>query len=126
GQDQVVALVLGEGGHLHGHVVAVLGGGVHAHGIVRADGERLADGGLGLGPAHVDGRNAAALGFLEFEAAHQGVPFIVGVHDELHPGGVVGGVVVGEGDARRGVRHVGNEDEYLHGCSAAIGPQTYS
>lgn len=115
GQHQVEAFVLGVCRHLHGHVVPVLGLGIHAHGIIRANGQGLADGGFRGRAAHGDGGNGAALGFLQLQASHQRIPFIIGVHDELDAVGIVGGIVRSEGNARRGVRHVGDEHKDLHG-----------
>jgi hypothetical protein len=101
--------------------------GVHAHRIIGTDGQRLADGGFGVRPAHGDAGDRSALRFFQFQGAHQGIPFIVGVHDEGDAVPVVLGVVVREGDAGRGIGHLADQNEDLHRkASCALGPRKYT
>ena len=107
GQDQVETFVGRVGRDLLGHLHGVGGLGINPHGLVGADGQAFADGGIGIGTTHGDGDHAASAGgFLEFQCAHQSIPLIVRVHDEGDTVGIVLCVLVGEGDACRGIGHL--------------------
>ena len=115
GQDQVEAFVPGIGRHLFGHLQGLCGLHIHAHRLIRADRQALADGGIGIGTAHGDGGDGPGTGgLLQFEGTHQGIPLIVGVHDEGDAVPIELGAVIGESDACRGVGHLAEKDEDLH------------
>ena len=78
--------------------------------LIGADGEGFADGGFVAGRTDVERNDGAAERFPQLAGTHEGVPLIVGIHDELYAGGVELLAVGLEGDFRGGVRRLADTD----------------
>ena len=120
-KDGVEGLSLRVGRQLCRNLHGVLRSGIDANGFVSADGERLAQDGVAVGSTDGGDDHLASSGFHQLEGPHQGVPFVIGVDDELHPFLIEAGVALGERNARRGVRGLADADEKIHALNVEGG-----
>ena len=109
-QNGIKRLAFGVGRNFRRDLHGVLWLRIDAHGFMGPNGQRLAQNGVAVCAADGGDDHFSSLCFHDFKRPHQGIPFVVGIDNELNPFLIEAGVPIRKRNARCGVRGFADAD----------------